>query len=138
MRRASVAAAALLRGGAAGAQAQDTVPNFVGTWWGEFEVAVMGRSGGGTPQVEKVTYTYELTGQSDRLLWGTVSSDGSTGTRPIVLAFSFNNGTLIGSDPTGFHRFTVISPTRMESCFTDNGSGSLVATCGILDREHSR
>jgi hypothetical protein len=135
MRRAIVVAALLL-GGAGGAQAQDTVPNFVGTWWGEFEVAIMGRTAGTEPQIEKVTITYELTGQNDRLLWGTVSSDHTNGTRPIVLAFSFNNGTLIGSDTAGFHRFTVISPTRMESCFTDNGSGSLVATCGILDREH--
>lgn len=70
-------------------------------------------------------------------MWGTVSSDAAAGNRPVVLAFSFNNGTLIGSDPTGLHRITIISPTRMESCFTDSGSGSLVATCGILDREHA-
>ena len=135
MRR-TIVAAALFLGATAGALAQDTVPNFVGTWWGEFEVAVMGRSAGADPQIEKVTITYDLTGQNDRLLWGTVSSDGAGGKRPIVLAFSFNNGTLIGSDTAGFHRITVISPTRMESCFTDNGSGSIAATCGILDREH--
>ena len=53
-----------------------------------------------------------------------------------MLAFSLNNGTLIGSDSEGFHRLTVISENRMESCFTDNGGGSIFASCGLIEKRN--
>ena len=62
----------------------------------------------------------------------TLQPDGS----PIMeMIHAFNNGTLIGSDTMGFHRITIISPTSLESCFTDNGSGAIVSSCGIIERE---
>ena len=130
----AVLAGLFVIGATMSAGAQDTVPSFLGTWWGDFEVALLQRSDGAAPQGQKEKLTYEITKQEGRLLWGTVTSDQGGGTRPMVLAFSFNNGTLIGSDTHGLHRLTVISPTRMESCFTDNGSGPLIATCGVLNR----
>jgi hypothetical protein len=57
-----------------------------------------------------------------------------SGKRPVVLAFSLNNGTLLGSDTEAYHRITVISPSRMEACFGDNGSGSIFASCGVLHK----
>jgi len=122
----------MLVGVTMGAAAQDDVPNFTGTWTGSFDVIVMGREAGAEGAVEKANLTYTLTHQEGRLLWGTVASD-KTAERPIVLSFSFNNGTLIGSDTAGLHRITVISATRMESCFTDNGTGSILASCGIIE-----
>ena len=129
----SILAAFLLVGASLGASAQDSVPNFTGTWTGKFQVIVMGRDATSAGEVQEATVTFELTKQDGRLLWGTVSSD-KTKTRPIVLAFSLNNGTLIGSDSEGFHRLTVISENRMESCFTDNGGGSIFASCGLIEK----
>ncbi len=128
----SILATVLLVGASVGASAQD-VPNYVGTWTGKFQVIVMGRDATSEGEVREATVIYELTKQDGRLLWGTVSSD-KTKTRPIVLAFSLNNGTLVGSDSEGFHRLTVISDNRMESCFTDNGGGSIFASCGLIER----
>jgi hypothetical protein len=129
----SILAGMLFLGAAGVAGAQDQVPDFTGTWSGEFEVILMGRDPGAEGQVVKVAVTYDLANQNGRLIWGDVSSD-KTKKRPVVLAFSLNNGTLVGSDTEGLHRLTVISENRMESCFTDNGSGSILASCGILQR----
>lgn len=129
----AILAGLLLVGGVAAAAAQDAVPDFTGTWSGKFEVIVMGRDAGSEGEVQEATVTFDLTRQQGRLLWGTVSSD-KTEKRPIVLAFSLNNGTLLGSDSIGFHRLTVISENRMESCFSDNGSGSILASCGLIER----
>jgi hypothetical protein len=128
-----IAAVALVLGGTIGASAQDEAPNFTGTWSGEFDAVSMDRTAGATGEVKKVTFTYDLEHQEGRLIWGTITTDKSA-PRPIVLAFSFNNGTLIGSDTEGTHRITIINPTRLESCFTDNGSGAILATCGIIAR----
>ena len=128
----SILAAILFLGATLIAGAQD-VPDFTGSWTGKFQVIVMGRDATSEGQVQEVTITYELSKQSGRLLWGTVLSD-KTEKRPIVLAFSLNGGTLVGSDTAGFHRLTVISANRMESCFTDNGTGSIIATCGLIQK----
>lgn len=133
MRR-TIFAAALLIGATAGAGAQDSVPDFTGTWSGDFDVITMGRDAGAEGKVVKASVTYDLAHQEGRLIWGSVTSD-KTAARPIVLSFSFNNGTLIGSDTMGFHRITIISPTRLESCFTDNGAGAIVSSCGIIERQ---
>lgn len=132
MRR-TIVAAALVIGAMAGAEAQDAVPDFTGKWSGDFDVITLGRDAGAEGKVIKANVTYDLAHQDGRVIWGTVSSD-KTEARPIVLSFSFNNGTLIGSDTMGFHRITIISPTRLESCFTDNGSGAIVSSCGIIER----
>jgi hypothetical protein len=123
----------LFLGAVGAAAAQDQVPDFTGTWSGEFEVVLMGRDPGSEGEVEKVTVTYSLARQDGRLIWGEVSSD-RTKKRHLVLAFSLNNGTLVGSDTEALHRLTVISENWMESCFTDNGSGSILASCGLLHK----
>lgn len=129
----SFLAGMLLMGALGIAEAQDQVPDFTGTWSGEFDVIVMGREAGSEGKIEKATVTYNLANQNGRLVWGDVWSD-KTEKRPIVLAFSLNNGTLLGSDTEAFHRLTVISANRMETCFGDNGSGSIFASCGLLHK----
>lgn len=130
----SILAGMLLFGAAGAATAQDQIPDITGTWTGEFEVIVMGRDPGAEGRIEKVIVTYNLANQNGRAIWGDVSSDKTTGKRPVVLAFSLNNGTLLGSDTEAFHRITLISADRMEACFGDNGSGSIFASCGVLHR----
>lgn len=129
----TILGAALLLGTTMAAGAQDPTPDFTGTWIGDFDVVTLGRSAGANGEVRKVKVTYALDHQEGRLIWGTVTADDGPG-RPVVLAFSLNNGTLIGSDTEGFHRITIMNPTRLESCFTDNGSGALIATCGIVTK----
>ena len=129
--RKTILAAALLLGGTMSAGAQDAAPDFTGTWSGDFDVVTMGRDAGAAGEVKKVTIKYDLEHQEGRLIWGTVTTDDAK-PRSIVLAFSFNNGTLVGSDTEGFHRITIVNLTRLESCFTDNGSGVILATCGII------
>jgi hypothetical protein len=129
----SILAGMLLFGAAGMAAAQDEVPDFTGKWTGEFEVILMPRAGG-EGKVEKATVTYNLANQEGRVIWGEVSSDKTEGTRPLVLAFSMNNGTLLGSDSHATHRITVISPNRMEACFGDNGGDSIFASCGVLQK----
>lgn len=124
----------LVLGWAAMAAAQDEVPDFTGTWSGTFEVVMMAREPGSEGKVETATVTYHLANQDGRVIWGDVSSDRTAGKRPLVLAFSLNNGTLVGSDSEGYHRITVISPNRMEACFGDNGGGAIFASCGILQK----
>lgn len=130
----AILAALLTTGIASASAAQDLVPDFTGKWSGSFNIVRMDRDGGSMGNVEEVTVTYDLNGQDGRLIWGTVFSD-VTEPRAIVLAFSLNNGTLVGSDTEGLHRITVISSNWLEICFTDNGSGSIVATCGLVKRE---
>ena len=105
------------------AGAQDAAPDFTGTWSGEFDVVIMGRDPGAAGEVKKVTITYDLEHQEGRLDLGNRHHRQDGKPRPIVLAFSLNNGTLVGSDTEGFHRITIVNLTRLESCFTDNGSG---------------
>ena len=125
--------AALLLGTAMGAGAQDPTPDFTGTWIGDLEVVTLGRSADAKGAVTKVKVTYKLEHQEGRLVWGTVTADDGPG-RPVALAFSLDNGTLVGSDTEGLHRLTIMNPTRLESCFTDNGSGAIIATCGIVTK----
>lgn len=129
--RKTMMAVALLLSGTIGAGAQDDAPDFTGTWAGDFDVVTMARGAGAAGEVRKVAITYDFAHQEGRLIWGTVTIDKAE-PHPIVLAFSLNNGTLVGSDAAGFHRITIINRTRLESCFTDNGSGTLLATCGII------
>jgi hypothetical protein len=133
--RKTMMAAALLLSGTIGAGAQDDAPDFTGTWSGDFDVVTMGRDPGATGEVTKVAISYDFAHQEGRLIWGTVTFDKAD-PQPIVLAFSHNNGTLVGSDGAGyfFHRITIINRTRLESCFTDNGTGTLLATCGIIGK----
>lgn len=132
MRRYLLTLAVVLGAGGVAA-AQDSAPNFTGVWTGTFRIVAVPRDGG-EGQVQEVPVTYDLNHQDGRLLWGTVWSDPAK-KRPIALAFSMDNGTIVGSDSIGLHRLTVVTMTRMEACFTDSGNeGPVLASCGLINK----
>ena len=48
-----------------------------------------------------------------------------------------DNKTIVGADTDGYFRITLVSPDRMEKCYTQNGtspSRSIVAACYEMDR----
>ena len=56
---------------------------------------------------------------------------------PLALAILADGKTVVGSDDDGSHFITIVSPDRLERCYTHNGSGptgSIVASCGYLER----
>lgn len=142
-------AIALLAGTTLGAAAEEAgleqVPDLKGIWTGTFKTLIFGNNshhpGSQTPadppRVNQIEYTYEITNQDGRLIWGYTYSDPSQ-KEPLALAFSFDNGTILGADTDGYHRLTIISESRIETCYSHAGngpSGSIVATCGILQKQ---
>jgi len=78
---------------------------------------------------------------------GTASAEpsGATSTEPAVAntqkpfawAISGDNRTILGADMDGYFNITLITPGRMEKCYTQNGtspSRSIVAACYEMDR----
>ena len=48
-----------------------------------------------------------------------------------------DNKTIVGADTDGYFHITLVSPDRMEKCYTQNGISpgtSIVATCHMMDR----
>jgi hypothetical protein len=140
-----VIAAALLGAAAAGASAQDAVPDLKGAWSGKGKSIVFGNNphhpgshtSAGPPRVRDIEATHFVEGQDGRLAWGRSSSSLADTKEPFAWAISSDNKTIVGTDVDGYFRITLISPDRMEKCYTHNGSGptqSIVATCYMMDR----
>ncbi len=56
---------------------------------------------------------------------------------PFTWAIASDNKTIVGADVDGYFRITLVSPDRIEKCYTHNGSGptqSIVAACYMMDR----
>ena len=139
-----VAVLALLLGASA-AQAQN-VPDLKGTWTGKGKSVVYGTnphhpgasSDPNTPRIRDYEFTLVVTGQEGPLAWGQSHSSVSAATEPFAWAVASDGKTIVGSDTDGYHSLTVISPDRMELCYTHAGispSKSIVATCGLFDRK---
>jgi len=139
-----VAVLALLLGASA-AQAQN-VPDLKGTWTGKGKSVVYGTnphhpgasSDANTPRIRDYEFTLVVTGQEGPLAWGQSHSSVSAATEPFAWAVASDGKTIVGSDTDGYHSLTVISPDRMELCYTHAGispSKSIVATCGMIDRK---
>ena len=129
---------------ASAAQAQ-TVPDLKGTWTGKGKSVVYGGNphhpgappDANTPRIRDWEFTMVVTGQEGPLVWGQSHSSVSAATEPFAWAFASDGKTIVGSDTDGYHRLTVISPDRMELCYTHAGlspSKSIVATCGMIER----
>jgi len=76
-------------------------------------------------------------GQEGRLAWGRSSSAVADTKEPFAWAIASDNKTIVGADMDGYFRITLISPDRMEKCYTHNGTNptkSIVATCYVMDR----
>jgi hypothetical protein len=143
--RCLVFALALLVAAATAARAQDAIPDLKGTWSGKGKSIVFGTNphhpGSQTatdpPRVRDIEATYTVEGQEGRLVWGRSASTAANTKEPFAWAIASDNRTIVGADMDGYFRITLVSPDRIEKCYTHNGtspSRSIVATCHTMDR----
>jgi hypothetical protein len=137
-------AMALLGAGVTATQAQDSIPNLKGTWSGKGKTIVFGNNryhpGSQTttspPRVRDIEATHVVEGQDGRLVWGRSSSSvADTKEGPFAWTIASDNKTIAGADMDGSFHITLISPDRMEKCYTQNAtspSKSIVATCQMM------
>jgi hypothetical protein len=127
------------------ARAQDAIPDLKGTWSGKGKSIVFGthphhpgsQTAADPPRVRDIEATHTVEGQEGRLAWGRSSSAVADNKEPFAWVIASDNKTIVGADMDGYFRITLISPDRMEKCYTHNGtspSRSIVATCYTMDR----
>lgn len=130
---------------AAATRAQDAVPNLKGTWSGKGKAIVFGNNSyhpgpqtpADPPRMHEIEATHTVEGQDGRLVWGRSSSTIADTKEPFVWAISGDNKSIVGADMDGYFRITILSPDRMEKCYTHNGTGptrSVVAACYEINR----
>ncbi len=140
-----VVALALLGAAITGASAQDAVPDLKGSWTGKGKSIVFGnnphhpgpQTAADAPRVRDIEVTHVVEGQEGRLAWGRSSSTVADTKEPFTWAIASDNKTIVGADMDGYFRITLVSPERIEKCYTHNGSGptqSIVSTCYMMDR----
>jgi hypothetical protein len=140
-----VLALAFLSSAAIAAPAQDAIPDLKGTWTGKGKSIVFGthahhpgsQTTADPPRVRDIEATYVVEGQDGRLAWGRSASAVADTKEPFAWAIASDNRTIVGADLDGYFRITLLSPDRMEKCYTHSGtspSGSVVATCHMMDR----
>ena len=143
--RGLVFALALLGTAATAASAQDAIPDLKGTWTGKGKSIVFGnhphhpgaQTSADPPRVRDIEATYIVEGQEGRLAWGRSSSAVANTQEPFAWAIASDNRTIMGADLDGYFRITLVSPDRMEKCYTQNAispSQAIVATCHMMDR----
>jgi hypothetical protein len=143
--RCLIFALALLGAGVTVTQAQDSIPNLKGTWSGKGKTIVFGNNryhpGWQTttspPRVRDIEATHVVEGQEGRLVWGRSSSSVADTKEPFAWTIASDKKTIVGADMDGSFHITLISPDRMEKCYTQNATSpgkSIVATFHIMDR----
>jgi hypothetical protein len=141
-----VVALTLLGAAATAAPAQDAIPDLKGTWTGKGKSIVFGNHphhpGSQTvaepPRVRDIEATHTVEGQEGRVAWGRSSTAVADTKEPFAWAISSDNKTIVGADMDGYFLITLVSPDRMEKCYTHNAVGggkSVVATCHAMDRK---
>lgn len=137
----------LVLGVPGGVFAQEAVPDMTGTWVGTAKSVVIGETRfhpgdeaqPAQPRVRELEWTMEITGQDGRVLWGEAWVTADPEVRDtLALAFTADGRTIVGAGNDGTHTMTLVSPDRLERCFTQPGggpSGSIVAACGFYERE---
>jgi hypothetical protein len=126
-------------------RAQDAIPDLKGTWTGKGKSIVFGTNphhpGSQTtadpPRVRDIEATYVVDGQDGRVAWGRSSSKVADTEEPFAWAMASDNKTIVGADVDGYFLITLVSPDRMEKCYTQNSavpSRSIVAACYMMDR----
>ena len=96
-----------------------------------------GASSSDTPRVRDIEAMHIVEGQEGQLAWGRSSSAAADTKEPFVWSLANDNKSIIGADPDGYFRITVVSADRIEKCYVHNGSGpsrSIVAACYMMDR----
>ena len=126
------------------ARAQDIL-DLKGTWLGKGKSIVFGSNAhhGGSqtpndpPRVREIEVTHVVEGQEGNVAWGRSSSAAADTKEPFAWALSNDNRSILGADTDGYFRITLLSPDRMEKCYTHNATGpsrSVVATCYLMER----
>jgi hypothetical protein len=130
----------------AGSFAEDVVPDLTGTWVGITRSLVFGQTrfhpgdgaGDNQPQIRELEWTMEIAGQDGRVFWGEAWPTADRSARDtLALAIAADGRTIVGAGNDGAHTMTLVSPDRIERCFTQPGtgpSGSIVAACGVYER----
>jgi hypothetical protein len=127
------------------ARAQDAIPDLKGTWSGKGQSIVFGNNphhpGSQTvsdpPRVRDFDFTFVVDGQGGRLAWGYSFSSVAATHVPFAWAISGNNKSIIGANTHGNFQMTIMSPDRIEMCYSHTGlslDGSIVATCFMMER----
>jgi hypothetical protein len=136
----------LLGAATAGARAQDATPDLRGTWTGKGKSVLFGANayhpGSQThadpPRVQDIEATHVVEGQDGPVAWGHSSTTVADTKEPFTWAISADNKTIVGADEDGYFLITLISPDRMQKCYTQNGvspSRAIVAACYMMDRK---
>jgi hypothetical protein len=144
--RGLIFALALLGTAATAASAQDAIPDLKGTWTGKGKSIVFGnhphhpgtQTAADPPRVRDIEATHVVLGQEGRVAWGHSSTKEADTKEPFAWAIASDNKTIIGADMDGYFRITLVSPDRIEKCYTHNGTSptrSVVATCYMMDRK---
>jgi hypothetical protein len=126
-------------------RAQDAIPNLKGTWTGKGNAIVFGHNahhpGPQTdrdpPRVHEIEAKYVVDGQDGRLAWGRSSSAVADTEEPFAWAIASDNKTILGADEDGYFHIMLVTPDRIEKCYTQNGtspSHAIVAACYTMDR----
>jgi hypothetical protein len=126
------------------ARAQDIL-DLKGTWLGKGKSIVFGSNAhhGGSqtptdpPRVREIEVTHVVEGQEGNVAWGRSSSAAADTKEPFAWALSNDNRSIVGADMDGYFRITLLTPDRMEKCYTHNATGqsrSVVATCYLMER----
>jgi hypothetical protein len=132
-------------GAATAAHAQDPIPDIKGTWLGKGKVVVYGnnvhnpgkQTMAAPPRIRDIEMTDVVEGQDGRLAWGRSSSAVMDSKEPFAWAISSDNKSIVGADPDGYFRVTLLGPDRMEKCYVHSGAGpskSVVAACYAMER----
>jgi len=128
------------------ARAQDAVPDLRGTWTGKGKAVLFGANAyhPGTqthadpPRVHEIEATHVVEGQDGPVAWGHSSSTVADTKEPFTWAISADNKTIVGANEDGYFLITLISPDRMQKCYTQNGVGpthAIVSACYMMDRK---
>jgi hypothetical protein len=125
--------------------AQDAIPDLKGTWTGKGKSVVFGansyhpgsQTANDAPRVRDIEATYVVEGQEGRVAWGHSSSTNADTKEPFSWAIAGDNKTIIGADIDGYFHIVVVSPDRIDKCYTQNSaspSKAIVAACYAMDR----
>jgi len=127
------------------AYAQGAVPDLKGTWTGKGKSVVFGansyhpgaQTANDAPRVRDIDATYVVEGQQGRVAWGHSSSSNADTKEPFSWAIAGDNKTIIGADIDGYFHIVLVSPDRIDKCYTQNSaapSKAIVAACYSMDR----
>src|SRR5215475_3608212 len=90
-----------------------------------------------SPRVRDFEFTFVVDGQEGRLAWEYSLSTVASTNEPFAWAISADNKSVVGADTDGHFQMTVMSPDRIEMCYSHNGlspTKSIVATCYVMER----